>query len=286
MHRRQPFGLDLAKALGGERAERHRREGRPEARRADLGDRLAERLGHDGEARHVGGLALVGRHAERGVALQVLDRDEAFAMREAHVLGRHVVLEVDEGLALGAVISNTGAGADRAPAPLDFGAAPGATGSPLAAAAAGCMAFGERFGGGESAVEGAGADPVLRRLAAAGRPAAARPSSALPPAWLARWIAGDQPPDTSRQSAAMLRGVAASSAPRRAVEALHLDAGQRLAAFGADHGVAGRNSAPAVDAARRAPRPRSSARTSTMATISAPAVLQRARRRDRRRHCW
>ena len=106
MHRRQPLGPEVAVAFGGQRADRDRREGRAEARRADLGDRFAERFGHDGEARHVGGLALVGRHAERGVALQVLDRDETLAMRQTHVLGGHVVLKVDEGLALGRDFEN------------------------------------------------------------------------------------------------------------------------------------------------------------------------------------
>ena len=84
----------------GERAEADRIVGRAEARRADGGDRQAARLGEDGEAVQVRGLALVGRHAERGVALQVLDRLEAFALRQAHVRRRDVVLQVDEGLAL------------------------------------------------------------------------------------------------------------------------------------------------------------------------------------------
>ena len=56
--------------------------------------------GHHGVAVDVGGLALVGRHAERGVALEMLDRAEAFAVRERHVLGGDVVLQVDEGFAL------------------------------------------------------------------------------------------------------------------------------------------------------------------------------------------
>ena len=51
---------------------------------------------------HVGGLALVGRHAERRVALQVLDRAEILARRKLDVLHGHVVLEVDPLAALGA----------------------------------------------------------------------------------------------------------------------------------------------------------------------------------------
>ena len=59
---------------------------------------FAERLGGDGERVHVGGLALIGRHAGRGVALDVLDRAQALAHRELDVLGADVVLEIDEGL--------------------------------------------------------------------------------------------------------------------------------------------------------------------------------------------
>ena len=59
----------------------------------------AAQLRHDRKRVDVGGLALVGAHAERGVALQMLDRLVAFLMRELHVLGGHVVLEIDEGLA-------------------------------------------------------------------------------------------------------------------------------------------------------------------------------------------
>ena len=55
---------------------------------------------HDGEAGDVRGLALVGRHAERRVALQMLDRFKAFALRQFDVGGGDVVLVVDKGLAL------------------------------------------------------------------------------------------------------------------------------------------------------------------------------------------
>ena len=60
-----------------------------------LVDRAAGQRRHRREAVDIGGLALIGRHAERGVALQVLDRDVALAGRERDVLQRHVVLEVD-----------------------------------------------------------------------------------------------------------------------------------------------------------------------------------------------
>ena len=70
VHGGEPLRLQLAIALRRQRAQRDGRKRRAEAGRADLVDRLAERVGHDGEAGHVGGLALVGRHAERGVALR------------------------------------------------------------------------------------------------------------------------------------------------------------------------------------------------------------------------
>jgi len=44
---------------------------------------------------------LVGRHAEGGVALQELDRAEALARGERHILARDVVLKIDERLRLG-----------------------------------------------------------------------------------------------------------------------------------------------------------------------------------------
>ena len=85
--------------MPGERADRDRRVGRPVGRGADLRDGAAGQLGQDREAGDVRDLALVGRHAERGVALEVLDRAEALALGERDVVGGHVVLEIDEGLA-------------------------------------------------------------------------------------------------------------------------------------------------------------------------------------------
>ena len=81
-----------------DRPEGDRRIGRAEGREPDLRDVLAQRLGGDGQAVHVGGLALVGRHAVGGEALDVLDRAHAFAHGQPDVLGGDVVLEIDEGL--------------------------------------------------------------------------------------------------------------------------------------------------------------------------------------------
>ena len=102
VQRRPPERLQMRAArLAGERAEADGVVGRAEAGRADGGDGQAARAGEDREPVQVGGLALVGRHAERRVALQVLDRIRSPPARQADVGRRDVVLEIDEGLALG-----------------------------------------------------------------------------------------------------------------------------------------------------------------------------------------
>ncbi len=95
--------------------EGHGRVGLAERRQPDLGQRLAERARRDGERVHVRRLALVGRHAGRGVALDVLDRAETLAHRELDVLGGDVVLEVHESLDAGRVAA-VRQGAQRAAA--------------------------------------------------------------------------------------------------------------------------------------------------------------------------
>ena len=89
-----------AASAADKRAEADGIVGWAETRRADGGNRQAARLGQDCEAVQVRGLALIGGHAERGVALQMLDGLEAFALRQPHIRGCHVVLQVDEGFAL------------------------------------------------------------------------------------------------------------------------------------------------------------------------------------------
>ena len=66
----------------------------------DLRDGRVERLRGDRERVQVRGLALVGRHSGRGVALQVFDRAESLLRGKPQVAHRHVVLKVDEGLEL------------------------------------------------------------------------------------------------------------------------------------------------------------------------------------------
>ena len=99
MRGREPDRAEIAAAMmAGHRAEAHRHVGRPVGRGADLRNAAARELGEDRKAADVRDLALVGRHAERGVALEVLDRAEALAVGERDVVHRHVVLEIDEGL--------------------------------------------------------------------------------------------------------------------------------------------------------------------------------------------
>ena len=71
---------------------------------------------------HVAGLALIGRHAERGVALEMLDRAIALAPGEIDVGGGHVVLEVDEAvLGIGQVGGRRRDGVDLARRRSDAG---------------------------------------------------------------------------------------------------------------------------------------------------------------------
>src|SRR4029077_15494564 len=67
-----------------------------EGREPDLRRGLPQGLRDDAERIQVRGLALVGRHAGRGVAFHVLDGAKTLAQREREVLGGDVVLPVDE----------------------------------------------------------------------------------------------------------------------------------------------------------------------------------------------
>jgi hypothetical protein len=61
-----------------------------------LRDGHVQRTGGNGQAVDVAQLALIGAEAQRGVALDVLDRLEAFAGRQFDGGGGDVVLQVDE----------------------------------------------------------------------------------------------------------------------------------------------------------------------------------------------
>ena len=84
----------LAPGPPGEGGDRHRRVGGPERGCAGLLDGAAGQSGHDGERQDVRRPALVGRHAERGVALQQFNRPEALTVRQLHVFHGHVVLQI------------------------------------------------------------------------------------------------------------------------------------------------------------------------------------------------
>ena len=135
VHRRAPHRIEQRAAVAaGDRAEGHRRVGRAEGRDADLRDALAGRRGDDAERVDVAGLALVGAHAGRGVALDVLDRAIALAQRKADVGGGDVVLQVDERLALCRAPARAAAPAAR-PASSIAGSSGGSAAKPAAAAA-------------------------------------------------------------------------------------------------------------------------------------------------------
>ena len=96
----EPRGAEiLAAMMPGEGADGDRGIGRAEGRGADRADIPPGDVGQHRRAVGIGRLALVGRHAERGVALEMLGDAEALARGELHVRHRHVVLEIDERLA-------------------------------------------------------------------------------------------------------------------------------------------------------------------------------------------
>ena len=77
-------------------AERRRREGRAEGGQAHVRRRTALVEGEAREAHQVRGLALIRGHAERRIALHVLDRAVALPPGEVEVGQGHVVLRIDE----------------------------------------------------------------------------------------------------------------------------------------------------------------------------------------------
>ncbi len=90
----------LLPMLACERAECDSRVRRPRRRDAGRRNRLAGELREDGEAVDARRLALVRRHAERRVALQMLDGPVAFALGKRDVGGGDVVLQIDKGFML------------------------------------------------------------------------------------------------------------------------------------------------------------------------------------------
>ena len=233
------------------RAEGHRRVGRPEGRRADLRHGLVERLGDEAQRGHVGGLALVGRHAGGGVALDVLDRLEALAHGEPDVLGGDVVLQIDEGAApprpsqsrqharRGGSRLGVALAAKRARACRPAAAAPAA--QPSSRQAASSI--------GAPARRRPSARPARRRPARRRRVAASKRS--FPRDCENRCTAGVQPPDMPTQSqVSVRRAPIAADAPTGAT----IRPVTRLRPTRAEDGVPGQDLAAGSRARPRPPR--------------------------------
>ena len=104
VHGGQALGLEVAAHIApGQCAQRRWGVGRAEGGGAGQGHIHAARSSHHAHAIEVGGFALVRTHAQRGVALQVLYRHIAFAVRQLHISDRHIVLKIDKGFAAGCV---------------------------------------------------------------------------------------------------------------------------------------------------------------------------------------
>ena len=94
--RQTPQRIDeRAAPTAGDDSHRHWNKRRAIGGRSRFINGAAGQRRHRGNGVDIGGLALIGRHAERGVALQVLDGDVALTRGERDVLQRHVVLEID-----------------------------------------------------------------------------------------------------------------------------------------------------------------------------------------------
>ena len=99
MHRRLAHRIEqLARVAPAKRPVTHRRIGRAERGVPELGHIGAGGAGEDGERVDVAALALVGTHAGRRVALEMLDREVALAHGERDVGRGDVVLQIDEAL--------------------------------------------------------------------------------------------------------------------------------------------------------------------------------------------
>ena len=229
----------------GERPEGDRRVGWAEGGVTVGGDVGAAEAGQDGEAGDVGGLALVGAHAERRVALQVLDRGIAFARRQRDVGRRHVVLQIDEvlGAALGVAGRRhrlVGAGrllrSDGGPRCLG-----GASAGPEPGARRGIGA--RRPALGQTAVEGQGAvggAGRTRRLGGRRRHEAGMGGvEAQPPARLGKQVGRRVPAARHAQQVARDAPRRARDVPAVVAKRHHLDRRQALAPVGRHHAMAG-----------------------------------------------
>src|SRR5438874_2469643 len=100
MHRRTPDRLEMGVA-GTARQQSYSDGcvGRPERRGFTRFERDVASLCHQLDGVDIAGLALLGAHAQRGVALEMLDRAKALAPGELDVAVCNVVLLIDEYLA-------------------------------------------------------------------------------------------------------------------------------------------------------------------------------------------
>ena len=97
MHRCRAHRIEeVAARHAGETSERHGRIRHAKRGVANFGNRFPETTGDDAERIEVGSLALVGRHPDRRVALEMLDGAKALAGGERQVIRGDVILEVDE----------------------------------------------------------------------------------------------------------------------------------------------------------------------------------------------
>ena len=145
--RRLPERLEqVAPRLARDRPHRDRRIGRAERGGADLRYLGAQLSRQDRQAVDVRQLALVGRHAQRGIALGVLDALEPLARGQFHVRHLDVVLIVQPGLGLQLVWRVRGHVPDRRDR------LPGLGGRGRHGAAG--RRVPDRFGGGSAGLEG------------------------------------------------------------------------------------------------------------------------------------
>ena len=98
---RQAAGAEIGAGVAtAQHTQRHAAIGRAEDGGAGFGDGGARQFRHHRKRGDIGGLALIGGHAQRGPAFQMFNRAHVFLMGERDVLDRDIVLKIDPGAAL------------------------------------------------------------------------------------------------------------------------------------------------------------------------------------------
>ena len=188
-----------AAVMAGKGADGDRREGRAEGGGADRAEIAAGDRGEHRRAVEIAGLALVGRHAERGVALEMLGDAEALARRELHVGYRHVVLEIDERLA--PAVLDQPHRACRPASVSALAAGPLEAVKPQSVAAVAPAAWPSARHAPRPNEPAAAPATLMPGGNAPGTSAAsASLHCGLPLRWVVRWRLGFQPPDTATRS--------------------------------------------------------------------------------------